>query len=262
MTHNHHDVPRHHRLIRYYRAQLRFELRVLTALRIIPPPIAAAVFAWLRRTEIPKKRGTNVKQSIRSKVVIPIVILLVITGLILALAIRWQNSPEQQSSRPNAAGTAVPEVAEKRAARLEAWNRPTTTDPKEFAIAYARAIWTYDTTRHSYFDWEDAVSVYADPTGAGPRVAKSLLPLWSEWKQLELHKAHATVGDITAETTPNLEAMAREPGAEKGWRGFVIRGRQTTVVDSQPTVTERQAAVGVVCASICKFWSATAQVSP
>ena len=51
MTHNHQEVRRYHWLIRYYRAQLRFELRVLTALRIIPPSITAAVFAWLRRTE-------------------------------------------------------------------------------------------------------------------------------------------------------------------------------------------------------------------
>ncbi len=55
MTHNHPAVRRHHWLIRYYRAQLKFELRVLTALRIIPQPIAAVVFAWLRRTEIPKR---------------------------------------------------------------------------------------------------------------------------------------------------------------------------------------------------------------
>ena len=31
MTHNHQEVRRYHWLIRYYRAQLRFELRVLTA---------------------------------------------------------------------------------------------------------------------------------------------------------------------------------------------------------------------------------------
>ncbi|TDO51530.1 hypothetical protein EV643_103269 [Kribbella sp. VKM Ac-2527] len=261
MTHNHEEVRRHHWLIRYYRAQLRFELRVLTALRIIPAPIAAAVFAWLRRTEIPK-RGTDVNQSIRSKIVIPIVILLAVTALALALVARWQVSPEQPSGMPGSAGTPVPGEVEDTAARLEAWKRPTTTDAKEFAIAYARAIWTYDTTRHSFYDWEDAVSVYADPTGAAPRVAKSLLPRWSEWKQLELHKAHASVDGITAETTPELEAMAREPGARKGWRGFVIRGKQTTVLDNETTVTERQAAVGIVCASICKFWSATAQVSP
>jgi hypothetical protein len=55
MTQNHPAVRRHHWLIRYYRAQLKFELRVLTALRIIPQPIAAAVFTWLRRTETPKR---------------------------------------------------------------------------------------------------------------------------------------------------------------------------------------------------------------
>jgi hypothetical protein len=261
MTHNHHEVRRHHWLIRYYRAQLRFELRVLTALRIIPPPIAAAVFAWLRRTEIPK-RGTDVNQSIRSKIVIPIVILLAVTALILALVARWQDSPDQPSGTPNSAGTVAPGEAEETAARLEAWTRPTTTDAKEFAVAYARAIWTYDTTRHSFFDWEDAVSVYADPTGAGPRIAKSLLPRWSEWKQLELHKAHAGVEDITAETTPELQAIARKPDAPKGWQGFVIRAKQTTVLDDETTITDRQAAVGIVCASICRFWSATAQVSP
>jgi hypothetical protein len=261
MTHNHQQVRRHHWLIRYYRAQLRFELRVLTALRIIPAPIAAAVFAWLRRTEIPKK-GTDVNQSIRSKIVIPIVILLAVTALILALVARWQDSPDQPSGTPDSAGTAAPGEAGETAARLEEWKRPTTTDPKEFAIAYARAIWTYDTTRHSYFDWRDAVSVYADPTGESARVARSLLPMWREWEQLELHKAHASVADVTAETTPKLEAIAREPGARKGWRGFVIRGKQTTVLDNETTIVDRQAAVGIVCASICKFWSASAQVSP
>ena len=42
MTHKHSEVPRHHWLIRYYRAQLGFQLHVFTALRIIPAPIAAA----------------------------------------------------------------------------------------------------------------------------------------------------------------------------------------------------------------------------
>ncbi|GAB2647066.1 hypothetical protein [Kribbella swartbergensis] len=260
MTQNRHEVPRHHWLVRYYRAQLKFELRVLTALRIIPPPIAAAVFAWLRRTEIPK-RGNDVKQSVRSKIVIPIVILLGVMGLILALVARWQDSPEQGSGTPEPGSTVVPANSEQTPTRLDAWNRPTTTDPREFAIAYARAIWTFDTTQHSYFDWEDAVSVFADPTGAGPRVAKSLLPSWSEWRQLELRKAHSTVADITATTTPQLEQLERKQ-AKQGWRAFVIKGKQTTVLDSETKVVVRQAAVAVVCASICKFWSATAEVSP
>ncbi|MEV0283489.1 hypothetical protein AB0H36_05145 [Kribbella sp. NPDC050820] len=259
MTHNHHEVPRHHWLIRYYRAQLRFELRVLTALRIVPAPIAAAVFAWLRRTEIPK-RGNQVKQSSRSKIVIPVVIGLGAVALILALALRWQDSPEDGSATPDPGRTVVPGESGQGPARLEEWKRPTTTDPHEFAIAYARAIWTYDTTRHSQVDWENAVSVFADPSGAAPRVATSLLPTWSEWKHLELRKARGTVADITAETTPRLKELERN--AKPGWRGFVIKGTQTTVLDTETLVVDRQASVAVVCTPTCKFWSATAQVLP
>ncbi|TCO41020.1 hypothetical protein EV646_116111 [Kribbella antiqua] len=49
------ERQRHNWLVRYYRAQLRFNLHVLTALRILPPPIAAWLFAWLRRTETPRR---------------------------------------------------------------------------------------------------------------------------------------------------------------------------------------------------------------
>ena len=35
-------------LVRYYRAQLRFYLRLLAAFRIIPPPIAHALIIRLR----------------------------------------------------------------------------------------------------------------------------------------------------------------------------------------------------------------------
>ncbi|TCC52124.1 hypothetical protein E0H73_40005 [Kribbella pittospori] len=261
MTHNHPDVPRHHWLIRYYRAQLKFELRVLTALRIIPAPIAAAVFAWLRRTEVPK-RGNTVNHSIRSKIVIPIVILLGITALILALVARWQDPPDQRTSTPNAEITALPGQEEPTAVRMDVWKRPTTTDPHAFAVAYARAIWTYDTGRHDLTDWQDAVSLFADPTGAAPQVAKSLLPSWSEWDQLELRKAHASASDVTAGTTPQLEKLQHVEYAPKGWHGFVIRGTQTTVLDTETTVFRRQATVGVVCTPVCKFWSASALVLP
>ncbi|MFG1626196.1 hypothetical protein [Kribbella sp. NPDC049227] len=261
MTHNQYDVPRHHWLIRYYRAQLKFELRVLTALRIIPPPIAAAVFAWLRRTEVPK-RGTTVNQSIRSKIVIPIVILLGVTALILALVARWQNSPDGHTSTPNVEVTVLPGQAEPAAVRLDVWKRPTTTDPQEFAIAYARAIWTYDTSRHDLTDWQDAVSMFADPPGAAPQVAKSLLPSWTEWDQLELRKAHAVASDVTASTTPQLEKLQHASYAPRGWHGFVIRGVQTTVLDTETTTFRRQATVGIVCTPVCKFWSASALVLP
>lgn len=259
MTHNHSEVPRHHWLIRYYRAQLRFQLHVFTALRIIPAPIAAAGFAWLRRTEGPK-RGNTVNQSTRSKIVVPVLIMLAITALLVALAVRWQHSPQPAAGTPSAEDTVVP--SETTPVRLDAWKRPTTRDPHAFAIAYAQAIWTYDTTRHSYSDWQDAVSLFADPTGAPPQVAKSLLPLWSEWDQLELRKARTTVTDVTAATTPQLQEIEGYDDTPTGWHGFVIRGKQTTVLDTDTTVVARQATVAVVCTPTCKFWSATSQVVP
>jgi hypothetical protein len=51
------EKRRHNWLIRYYRAQLRFYLRLLVGLRLLPPPIAAAGLAWLRRTAVPKERN-------------------------------------------------------------------------------------------------------------------------------------------------------------------------------------------------------------
>ncbi|MGW6278447.1 hypothetical protein [Kribbella sp. NPDC055071] len=257
MTHNYTVVPRHHWLVRYYRAQLRFYLRVLTALRLVPPPIAVAGYAWLRRTEIPK-RGTKVKSSIRSKIVVPVLVVLGVVVLIVMLVARWQR-PDGGAGTPSSGGTVVPGET---AVQLKAWRRPVTSDPREFAVAYARAIWTYDTTRHSYVDWQNAVSVFADPTSAAPEVARSLLPLWSEWDQLSLHKARATVGEVGAEVTPQLQAMASNASAPKGWHAFVVTANQTTILDTETKFVQRQAAVAVVCTPLCKFWSATAQVSP
>jgi hypothetical protein len=257
MTQIHHEVHRRHWLVRYYRAQLRFYLRVLTAVRIVPPPIAAAGHACLRRTEIPK-RGTDVKSPIRSKIVIPALVVLGVVALTLMLVARWQG-PDEKTGTPRGDGTTVPQDDP---VRLEAWQRPTTTDPDEFAIAYARAIWTYDTTRHSYIDWQNAVSVFADPSTEAPMVAKSLLPGWAEYHELELHKAHASVAGVTAEVTPELEAMVNRSEAPRGWHAYVVHGEQTAVLDTETKFLDRQAAVAVVCTPICKFWSATAQVSP
>ncbi|GAA1602462.1 hypothetical protein GCM10009789_65710 [Kribbella sancticallisti] len=49
------DKRRHNWLIRYYRAQLRFNLHLFAGLHMLPPPIARAGLAWLRRTEVPKR---------------------------------------------------------------------------------------------------------------------------------------------------------------------------------------------------------------
>lgn len=257
MTHTYHDVPRHHWLVRYYRAQLRFALRVFSALWLIPRPVAAAGFAWLRRTEVPK-RGTAVKSSIRSKVLVPVLIIAGVVVLIVMLVARSQGG-DARSGTPSSNGTTIPGESP---VQLSAWRRPTTTDPQVFAIAYARAMWTYDTRQHSYVDWQNAVSLFADPSSAAPQVAKSLLPQWAEWDQLQLHEARATVGTVTAEITPELKAMINRSEAPAGWHAYVVHGKQTVVMDSDTRFVDRQAAVAVVCTPTCSFWSATAQVSP
>ena len=59
-------------------------------------------------------------QSIRSKIVIPVLIMLAITALIVALAVRWQHSPQQASGTPNAEDTVIPAETP---VRLDVWKR-------------------------------------------------------------------------------------------------------------------------------------------
>ncbi|MFD7161465.1 hypothetical protein ACFV9C_43250 [Kribbella sp. NPDC059898] len=200
------------------------------------------------------------KSSRRSKILIVLLAVVGVVVLIVSLMSSWQTPSKRSGAAANPGATIVPPVS---AQQLEAWRRPNTTDPRQFAIAYARTIWSYDTTRHSYVDWQNAVSVYADPTSAAaPEVAKSLLPQWSEWDQLQLHKARATASDMTAQITPELEAMVNRSEAPPGWHAYVMRGRQTVVLDTGTRILDRQAAVAVVCTPNCRFWSATPQVSP
>jgi hypothetical protein len=200
------------------------------------------------------------RQLLRSKLVLPIVILLLLCVLILALIIRWQPPPSD-SDIARAADSPAGGLPVESFDGLEAWKRPATTDPREFAIAYGRAIWTYNTSVHGYYEWRDAVSVFADPTDPpeGPRIARSMLPYAEQWEQLKLHNGRADVTSITADSTPELKALARDPRAPAGWRGYAVRGTQTSVVDDQVSVAQRQVTVGVVCLPRCKFWSATAE---
>jgi hypothetical protein len=202
---------------------------------------------------------------VRSHIMIPAAILLGVVVLILALISRWQGSGSQAGSQgPQGSGpakeTTLPWEAEGEASPdLDAWKRPSTTDAKEYAIAFGRAIWTYDTSIHSFSDWQNAVSAFADPMGEGPRIARSMLPYFAQWQQLELHKAKASVTDVTADSTPQLQALEHDPKAPEGWHGYLVRGKQTSVLDSENTVTDRQVTVGVVCLPGCKFWSATTE---
>lgn len=249
--------PSHHLFVQCCRAPFKLASHVFVAAWIIPQLAAAVVSAALRRTDI-STRGKTVTSSSRSRVVIAILAVVCVVALIAVMIARWQ-SPDDTRGTSSSGGTTFPAEAPR---QLEAWSRPTTTDSRAFAIAYARAIWTYDTSRHSYVDWQNAVSVFADPTSAAPQVAMSLLPQWAEWEELQSHKARAVVRGIRAEVTPELQAMINRGQAPAGWHAYVVHGTQTVVTDADTRFLDRQAAVAVVCTPTCKFWSATAQVSP
>ena len=146
--------------------------------------------------------------------------------------------------------------------QLPAWARPATRDPKAYAVAFGTAIWTYDSNVHSYLDWQDAVTAFADPleSPAAGSVARSLLPYATQWEDLKVHDARATVRDVTAVTTPQLVALARDPRAPAGWYGFVVRGTQESVLDGQITRSQRHVTVGVICRPECSFWSASSEL--
>lgn len=249
--------PAHHLFVQSCRLPFQLASHVFVATLLVAR-IAAAAGSASTRHAMPSERGIPVKSSRRSKVVLAILAVVGIVALIVGLVVGWQSRDEQHGTA-SPGGTTYPAEVPR---RLDVWTPPTTTDPRQFAIAYARAIWTYDTSQHSYTDWQNAVSGFADPTTAAPQVARSLLPQWAEWDQLHSHKARAVVaGGITADVTPELEAIARGD-APAGWHAYVVRGTQTVLTDIDTKFLDRQAAVAVVCTPTCKFWSATTQVSP
>ncbi len=192
---------------------------------------------------------------LRSKIAIVVMVVLGLGALVSVTVARWQGSEDET---PQVAATAPGDAGA--APYLKAWDRPDTTDPKVYATAYATAIWTYDTTVHGYFDWQDAVKMFADPMDSdGPRVAGSLLPEFGQWEQLDLHDSKATVSDVSAETPPELTRLQRLPQTPKGWHGFVVRGRQTNVIDGQPRESARSVTVAVVCTPQCRVWSASVE---
>ncbi|TDC16403.1 hypothetical protein [Kribbella albertanoniae] len=255
MTHNHHIAPRRSWLVRYYRWQFRVYLHVLSAVWVIPPRLAAAGFAWLRRTEVPK-RGTTVKHhSIRSKIVIPAALVL---GTVLVLLVAGCGQRSAQSP----VGPAVPgDNVQVTRAPLEQWRVPVTADSHEYAVEFARAIWTYDASKHSYSDWVGGINMFAGAASTSAEVARSMLPGPGEWQQLEAWEARATVTDITAETTPELAKLKDNHGLPQGWHAYVVRGRQSVVLGDETKTVERIAAVSVVCVYTCKFWSGSAQTA-
>jgi hypothetical protein len=192
---------------------------------------------------------------LRSKAAIVVVVVLGMVALVSVTVARWQGSEDET---PQVAASAQGDTVA--APYLKAWDRPNTTDPRVYATAYATAIWTYDSTVHGYFDWQDAVKMFADPMDTdGPGVAGSMLPGFGQWEQLDLHDSKATVSDVSAETPPELTRLQRMPQTPRGWHGFVVRGRQTNVIDGELRVAERSVTVAVVCTPQCRFWSASAE---
>lgn len=211
------------------------------------------------------------RQILRAKALVPVVIVLVAITLTIGLTVRWHDEPRGAGNRhsrtaertTDARGSEEADHSSETEGGLEAWQRPTTTDPEAFVIAYARAIWSYDTSLHTFWAWRDAVSVFAHPTDPpdGPRVARSMMPLYEQYRQLELHQGKASVSDITAEVTPELAALEKDPRAPAGWHGYLVRASQTSVLDGQTSTAPRQLTVAVVCSPRCKFWSASSQSS-
>ncbi|WP_329484241.1 hypothetical protein OG555_19015 [Kribbella sp. NBC_01484] len=200
-----------------------------------------------------------------SKLAAPLIILGLLIVLIFALMLRWHDAPNAARGEPSTPGADDGQVTESKEPnsivepQLPAWERPATTDPKAYAIAFGTAIWTYDSSVHGYFDWQDAVTAFANPLESpdAGRVARSMLPYATQWEDLKVHEARASVLDVTAATTPELVALARDPRAPAGWHGFVVRGTQESVLDGEMTRSQRHVTVGVICRPRCSFWSAS-----
>ncbi|MEU4295337.1 hypothetical protein AB0E63_44560 [Kribbella sp. NPDC026596] len=201
------------------------------------------------------------RRVMNSKLAAPLIILVLLIVLILALVIRWHDTPDVargESGRAHpGAGTTTPDAS--KPGPLSAWVRPTTTDPTRYAVAFATTIWTYDSRAQSYAQWQNAAASFADSLEApdAGEVARSMLPYASQWEDMKAHEAHASVTDVTAVTTPELQALARDPRAPAGWHGLLVRGTQVSVVDGETTTTERHLTVSVICRPQCTFWSAT-----
>ncbi|MGW6197018.1 hypothetical protein ACWF0M_12805 [Kribbella sp. NPDC055110] len=202
------------------------------------------------------------RRVMNSKLAAPLILLVLLIVVIFALVILWDDAPDvargtsDRPGRGEATGTSTPATPE---GQLAAWVRPATTDPQRYAAAFGTTIWTYDSTIHTYAQWQDAVTVFANPleTPDAGRVARSMLPYESQWEQLKVHNARAAVRDVTAAATSELQALARDPRAPLGWHGFVVRGTQESVVDGEANTTPRHLTIGVICRPQCTFWSAS-----
>lgn len=139
------------------------------------------------------------------------------------------------------------------------WQVPVTADGRQFAKAFATAIWTYDTRLDTYEQWRLAVGSFADPDGppASADVARALLPVWQQWDELAGHGARAAPRVLRVDVPPEIEALRKDGRVPVGWQGFVVSADQAVTADGRTTVEPRHVSVAVVCSSRCFLWSAT-----
>src|SRR4051812_21954701 len=106
------------------------------------------------------------RRVMNSKLAAPLIILALLIVVIFALMIRWDDGPDLARGTPDrpgtgeVIGTSTPATPR---GQLAAWLRPATTDPQRYAAAFGTTIWTYDSTVHTYAQWQDAVTVFANP---------------------------------------------------------------------------------------------------
>ncbi|MFC0627455.1 hypothetical protein [Kribbella deserti] len=211
------------------------------------------------------------KHGSRSSLVVPIVTGVVVALLLIAIVVASIRKASQQPSdgpRPTPSGTVTPEERRLGGGRItpghpppEAWIVPDTADPRRAAEAFARAIWTYDTTLHTWAEWREAVSAFAAPLAppASGEVARSMLPLWPQWEETVRRGGRARVRSVRAVVTPELAALRRDQRAPLGWNGFWVTGDVVTAAEGREYPARREATVSVVCVPKCGFWSASAE---
>jgi hypothetical protein len=196
-----------------------------------------------------------------------VLVILAAAGLVAVLVL-WTRTEGGRTEPEGARGIPAVSTSPEQSTLVEpagkvplAWQAPNTVNPREFAEAFAAAIWTYDSRTNTYDQWRLAVSSFADPDGppAAAEVARGMLPLWAQWEVLARERAHATARDVRSAVPPEMSALRADPRAPLGWYGFVVRARQEVTVAGTTSATPRQASVAVVCRARCHLWSASVE---
>src|SRR3954470_4575008 len=105
MTKNYLRPPAPHQFVRCFRAPAGFALGMFAAASVIAHCATAVGSARLRRTEI-SKRGSAVKSSSRSKIVVALLVIVGVLGL-AAMFVARRQSPHDQPGTANSVVTTI-----------------------------------------------------------------------------------------------------------------------------------------------------------